>query len=865
MKQSRRRRRLQKRPVQPARSQSNFRIDPAAAGWPGERSRFLSIGGIVLIALCTIAIYTQTLHVPPINYEDYYYLTHSPYVSVSEPFSSLRAVWSEPYFANFHPVTTTTWLVDRTMASKNGPFDGVPFRLMQLLYASAGSALLILLYRRLGIPVILAVLGALVYAAHPIHTEVVAWLSARKDLMSLIFIELGFLAWLWARAALTANQWRLRHAIAILCVLLAVLSKPIAVILPALFVGYEFCSGPHAAITSWRWAMRRDQPVLSRTLALAMCFLITGGVCAVVFRDLLSRDAAHGGWLICVPIGVLLLMMAFAPSADELTAFAHGNAIGVRVLAPPLALAGMLFGAGSAWTFWAQGQVGAIKGGLTLVPTLNLSFDAMLAYAGKMLIPANLSASYAWNNYPYVSLKGALGLTLVVALLWAGARLAGSQDQNRRLIAFGIFWYLIAFVPVSNLVPTSTKMADRYLFVPGVGAILAFLALAAALFPAARRRQWAVCAALLAIAALYTYFAYTRTEVWCGKTTLWNGQADPDLSLWTSAADTDPENTVALSNLALVYLRMTPPQADQALQYLNRALEIGQANQENIAGGKQLDLAPIYQNLGDANLAKARSLGSAAPASDLWRQRKEAYAEAIKYFGLSSAALSGFAPSDARLLDQLANAYEGQAEMDARDSTSAALEQRAALLRERDELWGKSQQALNRAREILSTGNVSSSSPEYRAVLLDEGNIIFAREVNGTSEEKAGYYHQALARYQEAAALIPDDPRPFLYEGLCYERLTGIAQSAGEKQEDFTRGEAALRKALTLNVLSPDYSPALPYRALASLYAHVNDYRSALDSLKSALQADPAGADSANVSREIQSVEQYLAAQKTSH
>jgi len=94
MKQSRRRRRQQKRPVQPARSQSNFRIDPAAAGWPGERSRFLSIGGIVLIALCTIAIYTQTLHVPPINYEDYYYLTHSPYVSGSEPFSSLRAVWS---------------------------------------------------------------------------------------------------------------------------------------------------------------------------------------------------------------------------------------------------------------------------------------------------------------------------------------------------------------------------------------------------------------------------------------------------------------------------------------------------------------------------------------------------------------------------------------------------------------------------------------------------------------------------------------------------------------------------------------------------------------------------------------------------
>jgi hypothetical protein len=32
-----------------------------------------------------------------------------------------------------------------------------------------------------------------VYAVHPIHTEVVAWLSARKDLMSLIFIVLSCL------------------------------------------------------------------------------------------------------------------------------------------------------------------------------------------------------------------------------------------------------------------------------------------------------------------------------------------------------------------------------------------------------------------------------------------------------------------------------------------------------------------------------------------------------------------------------------------------------------------------------------------------------------------------------------------------
>ena len=195
-------------------------------------------------------------------------MVHNPYVNVPVAFSRLGAVWSEPYFANFHPVTTTTWLVDRALADKSKPFDGLPFRITHLLYAVVGASLLIPLYRMLGVPPILAMLGALVYAVHPIHTEVVAWLSARKDLTSLLFIALSFLAWLWGRSAATPNQWRLRHALTILMVLLAVLPKPISVILPPLFVAYEFCSAPHASITRWRWAEIHRYPLLTRVFAL---------------------------------------------------------------------------------------------------------------------------------------------------------------------------------------------------------------------------------------------------------------------------------------------------------------------------------------------------------------------------------------------------------------------------------------------------------------------------------------------------------------------------------------------------------------------------------------------------------------------
>jgi len=370
-----------------------------------------------------------------------------------------------------------------------------------------------------------------------------------------------------------------------------------------------------------------------------------------------------------------------------------------------------------------------------------------------------------------------------------------------------------------------------------------------------------VCAALVLVVVPYTVESYERTEVWCGKTTLWKGRPHPDLSLWTSAVETDPENIFALNGLALVYLRFNPPEADQALGLLNRALQLGEAHQTLIAGGKALDLSPVYENLGEAYLGQASGLNADNPYSEVGWQKREDYARAVRFCELASRNLSGFASSDARLFSWLADAYEGQAQMDAQELTAALPDRRNSLVSERDELRRKSEESLRRAQEILVAGNVSSSDSAYRAVMLEQGTIIFRREVGASLEEKAGYYRQALAHYQQAAALFPDDPQPLLYQGLCYERLTGIAQSGGEKQKDFALGEAALHKVLTLQITSPDYSPALPYRVLASLYAHMNDFHSALEALQKAQQVDPAAAQSEQLNREIQSVQQFLAAQ----
>ena len=292
----------------------------------------------------------------------------------------------------------------------------------------------------------------------------------------------------------------------------------------------------------------------------------------------------HGGWLIFLPIGLLLLMATMAPSTAELariprrkhrSEYAYwglhlSSSVWYLALVPP-------------GPFGRKQQVGAIKGGLTLLPTLNLTFDAMLAYAGKTFVPAHMSASYTWSEYPYVSVKGVLGAVLICAIVWTGMRLAGSPDRNRRLIAFGIFWYSDRSDPSLEL-GTDEHQDGRPLSVRAHRRSHSGFTRAGHVLCTSRRSQLALCAGIMLVIGLFTAWSYNRTRVWCGKTTLWNNRPQPDLSLWTSAVETNPDDTYALTSLALAYLRLNPPEADKALLHLNRALQLSEATQEKIAG-----------------------------------------------------------------------------------------------------------------------------------------------------------------------------------------------------------------------------------------------------------------------------------------
>jgi len=77
-------------------------------------------------------------------------------------------------------------------------------------------------------------LVGLLFAIHPLHTEAVAWIAGRKDLLSTFFALLSLIAWVRYR-----GRSKQAYAWSIVMLLLSLLAKMMAVTLPVIFLLYD--------------------------------------------------------------------------------------------------------------------------------------------------------------------------------------------------------------------------------------------------------------------------------------------------------------------------------------------------------------------------------------------------------------------------------------------------------------------------------------------------------------------------------------------------------------------------------------------------------------------------------------------------
>ena len=152
--------------------------------------------------------------------------------------ASLGELWRQQHAHLYVPVTMTAWWALARAgfvrdASAAGGFALNPwvFHTASLLIHAANVLLVRRIVRSITRDDLTAVIGAAVFAVHPIQVETVAWASELKDLLAAMFSLLTIAAAIEATRDDAKRRWAWWGG-AIVCFVLAMLSKPSAVTLP---------------------------------------------------------------------------------------------------------------------------------------------------------------------------------------------------------------------------------------------------------------------------------------------------------------------------------------------------------------------------------------------------------------------------------------------------------------------------------------------------------------------------------------------------------------------------------------------------------------------------------------------------------
>ena len=393
---------------------------PSAARSPGSRcSR--AAGPRWLIALVLLGLVAAVFHPVRehdlVRYDDDVYITENPHLRSGLTPGNLVRAFTEPYFANWIPLTMISFQLDHELY---GP-EPAGYLLTNAVLHALSTLLLFAALTRMTRAMWPSAFVAAVFAVHPLHVESVAWAAERKDVLAGVFWMLGMLA--WARYAERPSLGS--YGIVALCLALGLLAKPVVVTLPFVLLLLDYWPlrrlAPEGAAAPWPLdrarlvrAVLEKLPLLALIAAAsAVTFVVqrqTGGMADVdqlsFYQRLANAAVSYAIYLVqsVWPSGLAV----FYPYPEAgLTAWQVVGSAALLAILSAIALR------------WARTRPYLAVGWLwylgTLVPMIGLVQVGLQAHA---------------DRYMYLPLVG-----LAIAVAWGAADLASPRRAARQLFA----------------------------------------------------------------------------------------------------------------------------------------------------------------------------------------------------------------------------------------------------------------------------------------------------------------------------------------------------------------------------------------------------------------------------------------------
>lgn len=247
----------------------------------------------------------------------------------------------------WHPLTWASLMADASLSSgTTESMSRVMHRHNALLQGLSAALLLLLLIRLLGgglrkDDVALSLLLALVWSLHPLRAESVCWVTERKELLGTVYSLAALLLWL--------RDGRRTKIAAVLACAAALLSKSVAVTLPAVFVALDFIKfGDFRKTIRIRWKLWA--PLFALSVATGLLTLLTQ-------RPALEGNQESATFFVKCCNGIGAYAVHFTRALYPVGLFAHRpfvNYVNLNMFLLGLVLVGTMFYA--TWRFFTDGM-----------------------------------------------------------------------------------------------------------------------------------------------------------------------------------------------------------------------------------------------------------------------------------------------------------------------------------------------------------------------------------------------------------------------------------------------------------------------------------------------------------------------------
>lgn len=194
----------------------------------------------LLSAIITFIIYLPSIGNGFVSWDDPKYVYENPGIWTLD-LAFLKRAFTEVYFANWHPLTMISYAVDYALWGLNPLGYHLENNILHAVNTALVAVLsvrLITIVRPLSAPAVFAAgfVPALLFGIHPLHVESVAWVSERKDMLCALF----FLASILFYLRYTQKRKGLCYILSLVSFALAIMSKSMAVTLPAVLLLLDF-------------------------------------------------------------------------------------------------------------------------------------------------------------------------------------------------------------------------------------------------------------------------------------------------------------------------------------------------------------------------------------------------------------------------------------------------------------------------------------------------------------------------------------------------------------------------------------------------------------------------------------------------